>query len=79
VDSGGLDSPERGCESPADFNIELTEMNRELLQMKISLGDGSDIDDDENHQETKVENLTSIMSSLQAIRGTNSMPLYSTY
>jgi hypothetical protein len=64
-------------ESPADFDIELTEMNRELLQMKTSLGDGDDDNDDgdENDQESKVENLTSMMASLQAIRGTKPTPL----
>jgi hypothetical protein len=59
-------------DSPAEFDIELTEMNRELLQMKTSLGGGSDDgDDDEDDQESKVENLTSMMANLQAIRGTN--------
>jgi hypothetical protein len=62
-------------ESSAEFDIELTEMNRELLQMKTSLGDGSDVEEeDESDQESKVENLTSMMASLQAIRGTKSMP-----
>ena len=66
---------DRDGESPAEFDIELTEMNRELLQMKTSLGDGSDVEDeDESDQESKVENLTSMMASLQAIRGTKPVP-----
>jgi hypothetical protein len=59
-------------ESPTELDIELTEMNRELLQMKTSLGNGNDEDEeDESNQERTVEDFTSIMSSLQAIRGTN--------
>jgi hypothetical protein len=65
---GTEDDPESG--SPAEFDIELTEMNRELLQLKTSLGDGSDVEDDDDVQESKLENLTSMMASLQAIRGT---------
>jgi hypothetical protein len=52
------------------LDAELAEMDQELLGMKTSLASSNnEDDDDEENQEEKVEDLTRIMASLQAIRG----------
>jgi hypothetical protein len=68
-DLGNLNDDEAAGEGPSGYDVELAEMDLELKGMKTSLAMGSAEDGEDEDQEQQVEELSNMMTKLQAIKG----------
>jgi hypothetical protein len=68
-DLGNLNDDEAAGEGPSGYDVELAEMDLELKGMKTSLAMGSAEDGEDEDQEQQVEELSHMMTKLQAIKG----------
>lgn len=61
-----------GLDSSRGFNLEVNELEREMVGLRMAIergGDGSDFEDEDGDDDIKVESMEALMLRMQAIKG----------